>query len=52
VANLLNEQRQVYVWLPPGYIRTSDTQFPVLYLLNGGGGRCGTDRSVSVIAVA
>ncbi len=34
-ANLLNEQRQVYVWLPPGYIRTSDTQFPVLYLLNG-----------------
>ena len=34
-ANLLNEQRQVHVWLPPGYIRTSDTQFPVLYLLNG-----------------
>lgn len=34
-ANLLNEPRQVHVWLPPGYIRTSDTQFPVLYLLNG-----------------
>ncbi len=34
-ADLLNEQRQVYVWLPPGYLRTSDTQFPVLYLLNG-----------------
>jgi enterochelin esterase-like enzyme len=34
-AELLNEQRQVYVWLPPGYIRTSDTQFPVLYMLNG-----------------
>lgn len=34
-AELLNEQRQVYVWLPPGYIRTSETRFPVLYLLNG-----------------
>jgi enterochelin esterase-like enzyme len=34
-ANLLNEPRQVHVWLPPGYVRTSDTQFPVLYLLNG-----------------
>jgi enterochelin esterase-like enzyme len=34
-AELLNEQRQVYVWLPPGYIRTSETQFPVLYMLNG-----------------
>jgi enterochelin esterase-like enzyme len=34
-ANLLDGQRQVLVWLPPGYIRTSETQFPVLYLLNG-----------------
>jgi enterochelin esterase-like enzyme len=34
-ADLLNEHRQVYVWLPPGYIRSGDTQFPVLYLLNG-----------------
>ena len=34
-ANLLDEQRQVYVWLPPDYIRTADTRFPVLYLLNG-----------------
>jgi enterochelin esterase-like enzyme len=34
-ANLLNEPRHVHVWLPPGYIRTCDTQFPVLYLLNG-----------------
>ena len=34
-AELLDEQRQVYIWLPPGYIRTGETQFPVLYLLQG-----------------
>ncbi len=34
-AEQLDEQRQVYVWLPPGYLRSGDTQFPVLYLLNG-----------------
>ncbi len=34
-ADLLHEQRLVYVWLPPGYLSSGDSQFPVLYLLNG-----------------
>jgi enterochelin esterase-like enzyme len=31
------EQRRMYVYTPPGY-ETSQTRYPVLYLLHGGGG--------------
>lgn len=34
-ATLLNETRRVYVWLPPGYLRSSDSRHPVLYVLDG-----------------
>ena len=34
-ATLLGETRRVYVWLPPGYLKSADSQHPVLYLLDG-----------------
>lgn len=34
-ATQLNESRRVYVWLPPGYLRSDDSRHPVLYVLDG-----------------
>ena len=34
-ATQLNETRQVYVWLPPGFLRSDDSRHPVLYVLDG-----------------
>ena len=34
-ADQLEQTRRVCVWLPPGYMRSSDSQHPVLYLLDG-----------------
>jgi enterochelin esterase-like enzyme len=34
-AAQLNETRRVYVWLPPGYLRSADSRHPVLYVLDG-----------------
>ncbi|MDB6151857.1 MAG: putative esterase [Chthoniobacteraceae bacterium] len=34
-ATQLGESRRVYIWLPPGYIQSSDSRHPVLYLLDG-----------------
>ena len=35
---LKQDQRRMYVYLPPGYHRNTSTRYPVLYLLHGGGG--------------
>jgi enterochelin esterase-like enzyme len=34
-AEQLDQTRRVCVWLPPGYMRSADSQHPVLYLLDG-----------------
>ena len=34
-ATQLGEHRRVYVWLPPGYLRSNDSRHPVLYLFDG-----------------
>ncbi|MEQ1858522.1 MAG: alpha/beta hydrolase-fold protein [Chthoniobacteraceae bacterium] len=34
-ATQLGETRRVFVWLPPGYLRSADSRHPVLYLLDG-----------------
>ena len=35
---LKQDQRRMYVYLPPGYHGNTSTRYPVLYLLHGGGG--------------
>jgi enterochelin esterase-like enzyme len=34
-ASQLNETRHVYVWLPPGYLKSEVSRHPVLYVLDG-----------------
>ena len=34
-ATQLGESRRVFIWLPPGYLRSADSRHPVLYLLDG-----------------
>jgi enterochelin esterase-like enzyme len=34
-ATQFKETRQVYVWLPPGYLQSDDSRHPVLYVLDG-----------------
>jgi enterochelin esterase family protein len=35
---VLNAERQVYVYTPPGYDKNTSARYPVLYLLHGSGG--------------
>ena len=35
---LKQDQRRMYVYLPPGYEKNTRTKYPALYLLHGGGG--------------
>jgi enterochelin esterase-like enzyme len=32
------DQRRMYIYLPPAYLKDTTTKYPVLYLLHGGGG--------------
>jgi enterochelin esterase-like enzyme len=34
-AEKFGESRRVFVWLPPGYLRSDDSRHPVLYVLDG-----------------
>jgi enterochelin esterase-like enzyme len=34
-ATMLGETRRVYVWLPPGFLRSETSKHPVLYVLDG-----------------
>jgi enterochelin esterase-like enzyme len=36
-ADTLGQQRRMHVYTPPGYDGSADEQYPVLYLLHGGG---------------
>lgn len=37
-SKILNEEREYSIYLPPNYETNTDKQYPVLYLLHGGGG--------------
>ena len=37
-SNILNEDREYSIYLPAGYEKNSEKEYPILYLLHGGGG--------------
>ncbi len=37
-SKILNEEREYSIYLPPNYETNTDKEYPVLYLLHGGGG--------------
>ena len=37
-SEILNEEREYSIYLPPGYEQNTEKSYPILYLLHGGGG--------------